>query len=90
MLSIIVWNAGRATSSTAALLWSSIALAAYSPFDFSDTVQVFLELAAIIRGKFSAQPPRVFIDKVKELSQGKNIVPVVVEDGRVTVGFGGG
>jgi glutaredoxin 3 len=30
------------------------------------------------------------IDKAKELSQGKNIVPIVVEDGRVTVGFGGG
>ena len=30
------------------------------------------------------------INKVKELSKGKNIVPIIVEDGRVTVGFGGG
>lgn len=30
------------------------------------------------------------LDKVRELSDGKNIVPIVVEDGRVTVGFGGG
>jgi len=30
------------------------------------------------------------IDKVKQLSAGRNIVPVIVEDGRVTVGFGGG
>ena len=30
------------------------------------------------------------IDKVKDLSRGKNIVPVIVEDGKVTVGFGGG
>jgi len=30
------------------------------------------------------------VDKVKQLSAGKNIVPVIVEDGRVTVGFGGG
>jgi len=30
------------------------------------------------------------IDKVKQLSDGRNIVPVIVEDGRVTVGFGGG
>ena len=29
-------------------------------------------------------------DKVIELSEGKNIVPIIVEDGRVTVGFGGG
>ena len=29
-------------------------------------------------------------DKVNELSGGKNIVPVIVEDGRVTIGFGGG
>jgi glutaredoxin 3 len=28
--------------------------------------------------------------KVTELSEGKNIVPVIVEDGKVTVGFGGG
>ena len=30
------------------------------------------------------------IDKVKNLSGGKNIVPIIVENGRVTVGFGGG
>jgi glutaredoxin len=30
------------------------------------------------------------IDRVKELSAGKSIVPVIVEDGKVTVGFGGG
>lgn len=30
------------------------------------------------------------IDKVKKLSGGKNIVPVIVENGKVTVGFGGG
>lgn len=29
-------------------------------------------------------------EKVIELSGGKNIVPVIVEDGKVTVGFGGG
>lgn len=29
-------------------------------------------------------------DKVNQLSDGKNIVPVIVEDGKVTVGFGGG
>jgi glutaredoxin len=29
-------------------------------------------------------------DKVNELSDGKNIVPVIVEDGKVTIGFGGG
>ena len=30
------------------------------------------------------------IDEVKKISGGKNIVPVIVEDGKVTVGFGGG
>ena len=30
------------------------------------------------------------IEKVKELSDGKNIVPLIVENGKVTVGFGGG
>ena len=30
------------------------------------------------------------LDKVKELTKGQNIVPVIVEDGRITVGFGGG
>ena len=30
------------------------------------------------------------IDKVKELSAGQNIVPIIVEEGKVTVGFGGG
>jgi glutaredoxin len=30
------------------------------------------------------------MEKVKELSRGQSIVPVIVEDGRVTVGFGGG
>ena len=30
------------------------------------------------------------IDTVKELSSGKSIVPVIVDDGKVTVGFGGG
>jgi glutaredoxin len=30
------------------------------------------------------------IEKVRDLSNGQNIVPVIVEDGRVTVGFGGG
>lgn len=29
-------------------------------------------------------------DKLNQLSDGKNIVPVIVEDGKVTVGFGGG
>ena len=29
-------------------------------------------------------------DKANELSGGKNMVPVIVEDGKVTVGFGGG
>ena len=29
-------------------------------------------------------------DKMLELSGGKSMVPVIVEDGRVTVGFGGG
>jgi glutaredoxin len=29
-------------------------------------------------------------DKALELSNGKRIVPVIVEDGRVTLGFGGG
>ena len=29
-------------------------------------------------------------DKVNELSGGKNIVPIIVEDGQVTIGFGGG
>ncbi len=29
-------------------------------------------------------------DKVRELSDGKNIVPIIVEDGAVKVGFGGG
>jgi len=28
--------------------------------------------------------------KVRDLSDGKNIVPVIVEDDQVTVGFGGG
>ena len=30
------------------------------------------------------------MQKVKELGKGQSIVPVIVEDGRVTVGFGGG
>jgi len=30
------------------------------------------------------------IDKIKEISGGKNIVPVIVEAGAVKVGFGGG
>jgi glutaredoxin len=30
------------------------------------------------------------LQKVRELSKGQSIVPVIVEDGRVTVGFGGG
>jgi glutaredoxin 3 len=30
------------------------------------------------------------IAKVKDLSGGKNIVPLIVENGKVTVGFGGG
>jgi len=30
------------------------------------------------------------IDKVKSLSNGKNIVPLIVENGKVTIGFGGG
>ena len=30
------------------------------------------------------------VDKANELSGGKNMVPVIVEDGKVTVGFGGG
>ncbi len=30
------------------------------------------------------------IDKVKELSDGNPMVPIIVEDGKVTVGFGGG
>ncbi len=29
-------------------------------------------------------------DKANELSGGKNMVPVIVEAGKVTVGFGGG
>ncbi len=29
-------------------------------------------------------------DKVRELSDGKNIVPIIVEGGAVKVGFGGG
>ena len=29
-------------------------------------------------------------EKALELSDGKRIVPVIVEDGRVTLGFGGG
>lgn len=29
-------------------------------------------------------------EKANELSGGKNMVPVIVEDGKVTVGFGGG
>jgi glutaredoxin 3 len=29
-------------------------------------------------------------DKVRELSGGRNIVPVIVESGEVKVGFGGG
>ena len=29
-------------------------------------------------------------EKANELTGGENIVPVIVEDGRVTVGFGGG
>ena len=29
-------------------------------------------------------------DKVRELSRGKNIVPIIVGDGEVKIGFGGG
>lgn len=29
-------------------------------------------------------------DKILELTEGKSIVPVIVEDGKVTAGFGGG
>ena len=29
------------------------------------------------------------VDKANKLSGGKNIVPVIVENGKVTVGFGG-
>jgi len=29
-------------------------------------------------------------DKVTELARGQQIVPVIVEDGEVTIGFGGG
>ena len=30
------------------------------------------------------------MEKVKQLSGGRNIVPTIVENGQVTVGFGGG
>ncbi|UCC43098.1 MAG: glutaredoxin family protein [Candidatus Zixiibacteriota bacterium] len=30
------------------------------------------------------------IAKAKELSKGKSMVPIIVDDGKVTVGFGGG
>ena len=30
------------------------------------------------------------LDKVNELSEGRNIVPIVVDQGKVSVGFGGG
>jgi len=30
------------------------------------------------------------IEKVRRLSSGKNIVPVIDENGKITVGFGGG
>lgn len=30
------------------------------------------------------------LEKVKQLSAGRNIVPLIVENGQVTVGFGGG
>lgn len=30
------------------------------------------------------------LDKVSELSEGRNIVPIVVDQGKISVGFGGG
>lgn len=30
------------------------------------------------------------MEKAMELAEGKRIVPVIVEDGRITLGFGGG
>ena len=30
------------------------------------------------------------VDKVKELSQGQSIVPVIVDKGEIKIGFGGG